>query len=153
MLLLANQLKKSAIVDRHTIIADDILFVTPALLCSTSVVIGCSSELFIFCSLETKWSFEYHAEDGIVYLFYTKISGLIYYLLTNLKDTCTIFNFQSDLSTAYINNYSPEVLDDTKHFILGQMFYKKYCYKKKQKVNAIKHSIIIKYRIVYPNYK
>ena len=58
--------------------AYDFFFVTPALLCSTGVVIGCPSELFIFCSLKRGGLSEYHAEDGMVYLFYTKISGLDY---------------------------------------------------------------------------
>ena len=49
---------------------------TPALLCSTGVVIGCSSELFIFCCPESGGCTEYHTEDSIVYLFYNKISGM-----------------------------------------------------------------------------
>ena len=78
MLLLANQSKKIAIVVRRTtngVIADDFFFVTSAFLCSTSVVIGCPSELFIFCSLKRGGLSEYHAEDGMVYLFYTQICG------------------------------------------------------------------------------
>ena len=46
--------KKSAIVARDTSNARvyDLFFVTPALLCSTVVMIGCPNILFILCSIE-----------------------------------------------------------------------------------------------------